>query len=305
MNNLDDIILKDLLQVDHTGHIVNLENDEVEYKVQLEWGNPTAQNKYIKELIALSNAGGGYLIFGINDKTGEIIGLNEIKSVDLKNVTDQIQKYFVPSIDIGGRTYKHLEVDLFVVYAKEYKDIPAVCIRDGNELKNGSLYWRYSGKSEPIKGADFHLLLSKLKNGSIAQLVEVTKETRKKDKLPKFQWDGGSSRREHLSWEFKNIGENAETIAVIADKNSESTISNAPFHIQFIGNGERWNVTGPLYGELPFSNRKFIFRLYFQDIYNNLYYQEFQGSETVAKPNYVTPVETTNSEMEEYKKLNS
>ena len=49
------------------------ESKNVEYKVS----RPEKSIKYMKTVIAFSNGTGGYLVFGIEDKTLEVVGIPE------------------------------------------------------------------------------------------------------------------------------------------------------------------------------------------------------------------------------------
>ncbi len=302
----EDAIIEKILKTNSKGCVDNLEDDVIEYKQRLNWENPDAQKKYLKEIVALSNSGGGYLIFGINDVTGEILGLNEVISVDLKLITDQLQKYFIPSIEISARTYEYNGKVLFIIYASEFKEVPAVCIKEGPDLKNGSLYWRYSGKAEPIKGADLHLLLNKLKTGSTTELVKLTKDIRKKDIMPKFEWSGhGMSSLREFKCPFTNIGATGFVVDVISDESSNAHINRVCSSKRLIKNGEQWIIFGSYKGDFEPQNRTYEFRLYFQDEDEKIYFQEYAGGGGTVYPQYVKPTETTIKEMEDYKKQNT
>jgi hypothetical protein len=305
MNPLAEEKLINVLHINSKGCATNLEDDEIEYKEIFNWEDSSARNKYLKEIVALSNAGGGYLIFGVNDESGEIIGLSSTANFDLKLFTDQLQKYFVPSIDISGRTYEHEGRILFIVYTDGYKEVPAVCIKDGTDLKNGTLYWRYSGKAEPIKGADFHLLLNKIKSGPTAQLVEVTKKHRKIDLMPKFQWaPGSSSSGKEYKCNFSNEGARAFVVKVIATKESNAYVNNICSQVRLIDKGGIWCVFGNYKRDYPDIERTYKFRMYFSDEEENLYYQEYSGGRGHAYPEYVKPIETTIEKMNEFEELN-
>ena len=48
------------------------ESKNIEYKVTL----PTKSEKYMKSIVAFANTQGGKLIIGVDDKTHEVIGVN-------------------------------------------------------------------------------------------------------------------------------------------------------------------------------------------------------------------------------------
>ncbi len=49
------------------------ETANIEFKVEV----PKKSEKYIKSVVAFANTSGGKIIIGIDDKTHEIIGVNE------------------------------------------------------------------------------------------------------------------------------------------------------------------------------------------------------------------------------------
>ena len=59
--------------------IKNGENKEIEYKREL----PKHSDKYMKSVIAFANSYGGKIIFGVEDETREIVGVEEEKAANL------------------------------------------------------------------------------------------------------------------------------------------------------------------------------------------------------------------------------
>ena len=53
--------------------ILSGESKNIEYKVEL----PKKSEKYMKTVIAFANTSGGNLIIGVDDKTGEVTGVDE------------------------------------------------------------------------------------------------------------------------------------------------------------------------------------------------------------------------------------
>ncbi len=302
MKTLNEEDLKRVLSIDSTGIIQKLEDSEIEFKRLLEWHNSKSQSKYLKELVALSNSGGGYLIFGVDDDTNEAVGIDLNSIIDLKNITDQLQKYFAPSFDISAMVYELNSKKLFVIYANESSS-PVVCIKDGAEVTNGILYWRYSGKSEPIKGADMLLLLDRIKQTPTAELLNHNLNTRRIDILPKFMGESGMGRSPVYDFKcnMKNIGGQAQVVAAIADASSEVPINPVCNLNRFINKDETWHIFGKrLFGE-KLLHAKYKFRLYYKNVDGDLYYQEFEGKDGVVSPYYVDPIPTTVEELELYK----
>jgi len=290
------------LTLDSYGSVRYKEDNRYEYKAIIDWTNDNAKMKYLKELVALSNAGGGYLIFGIDDKTYRPTGLVGDKSIDLKLITDWHQKYFAPSIEILGTTYQKDGFDYFIIYSNPFKEIPCIAIKEREEIKNGSLYYRYSGKSEPIKGNDLIKLLYQIKRDSASfDLLAHSQETRKRDFQPKFYYDaGGSSQPDRFTVNFSNKGARAFVQGAFHFKGSNGYIDRACSTKRFIEKGKEWSIFGRYKSDLPVSQRTYKFRIYFTDEDDNWYFQEFEGKTGTVNPAYVAPLETSQSDMEAF-----
>jgi len=295
-----DQYLEDLFTLNSDECVRFKEDNRYEYKSIIDWTNDTAKIKYLKELVALSNAGGGYLIFGIDDKTYKPTGLSEQKSIDLKLITDWHQKYFAPAIEISGRTFQKDGVDYFVVYSAPFKEIPCVAIKEREEIKNGVIYYRYSGKSEPIKGTDLIKLLFSIKRESAAyDLLDHAQTTRKKELQPKFYYDaGGSSSPDGFKVTFSNKGARAYVQGAFHLKDTNGYVDRACGNPRFIEKGEKWAIFGRYKDSFDPSQRTYKFRIYFTDEDENWYFQEFEGRTGTVNPKYVPPVETSKSEMD-------
>jgi predicted HTH transcriptional regulator len=63
------------------------------------------------EIIALSNTRGGVIIFGVNDKTGDITGLSfeEIREINQQLVNTASQKIYPPVFIITETVYIHMK----------------------------------------------------------------------------------------------------------------------------------------------------------------------------------------------------
>jgi len=300
MELLSETILDEILTLDTYGCVRYKEDNRYEYKANIDWTNDNAKLKYLKELVALSNAGGGYLIFGIDDKTYQPTGLIGEKAIDLKLITDWHQKYFAPSIKISGRTYQNDGFDYFILHSTAFKEIPCIAIKERDEIKNGSLYFRYSGKSEPIKGNDLIKLLYQIKRDSASyDLLAHSQETRKRDLQPKFFYDaGGSSQPERFIVKLSNKGARAFVQGAFHLKDSNGFVDRACSTKRFIEKGQEWPIFGPYKSNISLSQRTYKFRMYFSDEDDNWYFQEYEGQRGTVNPAYVAPVETSQNEMD-------
>lgn len=77
------------------------ESKNVEYKREL----PRKSDKYIKTVVAFANTSGGKIVFGIEDKTREVIGVDEtvIFSVidSITNaISDSCEPVIIPDVSL-------------------------------------------------------------------------------------------------------------------------------------------------------------------------------------------------------------
>ena len=125
----------------HIDKLLSGESKNVEYKVS----RPEKSIKYMKTVVAFANGAGGYLIFGIEDITKEIVGISEdiiFQEMDaLANaISDSCEPIIIPDIypqTINGKT-------VIVVAVTAGKQRPYYIKADG--VTDG-VYIRVSGTS--------------------------------------------------------------------------------------------------------------------------------------------------------------
>lgn len=91
--------------------IKNGENKEIEYKREL----PNHRDKYMKSVVAFANSYGGKIIFGVEDKTREIVGVDEEKAFEIMDsianaISDSCQPAIIPDITLQTVENKKLIV---------------------------------------------------------------------------------------------------------------------------------------------------------------------------------------------------
>ncbi|MDR0864605.1 MAG: ATP-binding protein [Candidatus Symbiothrix sp.] len=117
------------------------ETSKVQFKREL--GN---QDKLAAEMIAFSNAKGGMVLFGVEDKTGKIIGLdyNAIQKVSntVSTIANELVKPLiyitteVVNVDVQSGTQKILIVNIEEGISKPYKDKNgAIWIKQGSDKR--------------------------------------------------------------------------------------------------------------------------------------------------------------------------
>lgn len=192
MDPLDNFIIEGILQTNANGIVLLKEDDRVEYKLIFDNGSKEAKAKYGKELAALYNYQGGYLIFGVDDTTNELVGLSNFVQPDNADLSNDINSYFSPAINFQSKLLTIQGKEVFVLYAPKRESIPTICIKTHQtEIKESTIYWRYSGQASPIKSGDLINLFNEVKgeeNRRQTQILE--KEFRAKYK-PRLELRGG------------------------------------------------------------------------------------------------------------------
>lgn len=186
MGPLDDIILRGILAIDATGKVLQKEDDKIEYKEVFENGSKVAKAKYAKEMAALYNYEGGYLIFGVNDSS-ELVGLKNFTEPDNALLVNDINNCFSPAIRFHSKKINISGKDVFVIYVEKRNSIPTVCIKGHlDTLKEATIYWRYSAQSAPIAAGDLINLLNSLKGEDSKELAEIALKDLKSKYKPHF-----------------------------------------------------------------------------------------------------------------------
>lgn len=81
--------------------IKNGENKEMEFKREL----PEKSERYIKSVVAFANSYGGKIIFGVEDKTREIVGVDDAKAFQMMDaitnaISDSCEPAIIPDISL-------------------------------------------------------------------------------------------------------------------------------------------------------------------------------------------------------------
>lgn len=143
------------------------ENSVFEYKESFSWAN---KEKYARAMAAFANSSGGFLIFGIKDDNRELVGLigTKFEDKDPAVITTDLNTFLNPAIkwDKGVCFQAGKKLGVIQVYESENK--PVIAIKNGEEIREGEIYFRYGGKVDRIKHAELRNIIEreKMKYGS-------------------------------------------------------------------------------------------------------------------------------------------
>jgi hypothetical protein len=163
---------------------LGMESEDIDYKEDLDINNTESVVKIAKDIAAIANVGGGYIVLGI-DKDFKKKGLPPSRRIDEAVLRDKINKYFDPPIEIYYREVSRKvdgEIKKFgVIYVAPSKEI-VIVRRSGNyskkgktvtEFREGEILIRDGSKSKPAGLHELRKLLD-------AQIAKQSAETLQK-----------------------------------------------------------------------------------------------------------------------------
>lgn len=158
----------------HQDRLISRESSWLEFKESFGFGS---LGKYIRSAAAFANAKGGYIAYGIKNKPHILLGLNNnaFDELDPEKLSHFLNEHFDPEIRWERHLYE-LDGKVFgLLYFYESTNKPVVCKKgtdDGKSLKEGEIYYRYSGRTQTIR---------------YPELKELIEERRKQEQLLWFK----------------------------------------------------------------------------------------------------------------------
>ena len=164
-------MLADLIDFDPASKVVSTrEGKHKEFKQVF---NKKAFSKYTKTIAAFSNTDGGVLIFGVADKPKRLVGVALQDFPDEAKWADRLEKDFDPEIAFSIKEYRQGEMIFVGVFVSRNIQRPVICKRTVTEkvekkgvqkdiavLQEGNVYYRYTGKTKPIRYLELAAILS-------------------------------------------------------------------------------------------------------------------------------------------------
>lgn len=150
-------------QGSRTSKIVSRESDKREFKESFNWNSI---EKYAKSLVAFANKNGGYLIFGVSNSPRLLVGLknSSFESLDEKRIVEFLNGYFSPEIFFEKFIRKTHGSTVGVLKVHKSEDSPIVCIKNGAEIKEADIYYRYNATSQRIKYPELRKVLEQIRD---------------------------------------------------------------------------------------------------------------------------------------------
>lgn len=141
------------------------ENLGIEFKAWMDTRNHEARAKLARHIAALANHGGGYLIFGVDDKTRKPLGASELDVALFGQdaISSIVKRYLEPRVQVLVEHIEHEGATYPVVVVPSHGARPVVAVADGPQddrgrpvgVSLGTIYIRMAGpESAPIRSAD-------------------------------------------------------------------------------------------------------------------------------------------------------
>lgn len=145
--------------------------------------------KWLRAVAALANNAGGYIVFGVTDKkitSGKIdpdsytvSGLtgHEFANADPANFTKLIKATFDPTPKVESAIIDLSGIKVGVMYVHQHGSRPVIAQKgDGDQVKEGDIFFRYPGQSARIKYSDLRALLDERDRQSREQILPMVQK---------------------------------------------------------------------------------------------------------------------------------
>lgn len=133
-------------------------------------------SEYMRTMSAFANTTGGYLLFGINDGTQELVGLKdgshaEFVNLDNADFANILRDQFNRDIQWERKLFTYDDMDFGVIYVFELENKPVISKKDYGKLKRSNIYYRYNGVSTVIEPGDLEDIIEKEKHRLVSELL--------------------------------------------------------------------------------------------------------------------------------------
>lgn len=120
--------------------------------------------RYARTLAAFANAEGGCLIFGVASKPRTLVGCDTDSIPDEAEITTKLQNWFdpCPDFEVLESEVAGMNVVAIHVFQARSRPIIAKCtVTVGSDavMREGQIYFRYSGKTQVIRFAELQAIL--------------------------------------------------------------------------------------------------------------------------------------------------
>lgn len=154
------------------------EGISIEYKKSFGW---KSISDYLKAMASFANREGGYIIFGIKDKSHELLGLkdralNDFSNIDNEQWSTHLRKHFAPEIIWDKRIYDFNGQSYGVIYTYPSANKPVICKEGAGELRKAAIYYRYNSQNSEIDYPELANIIEHEKNKIHQDWMKMVKQ---------------------------------------------------------------------------------------------------------------------------------
>lgn len=145
--------------------------------------------KWLRAVAALANNAGGYIVFGVKDKkitdgkidpdSYTVSGLNspEYLNADPVDFTKRIKATFDPTPKVESAILDLEGTSVGIMYVHQHGSRPVIAQKgDGDQVKEGDIFFRYPGQSARIKYSDLRTILDERDRQSREQILPMVEK---------------------------------------------------------------------------------------------------------------------------------
>lgn len=145
--------------------------------------------KWLRAVAALANNAGGYIVFGVKDKkikgnnidpdSYTVSGLksSEFASADPADFTKRIKATFDPTPKVEAAILDLEGTNVGIMYVHQHSSRPVIAQKgDGDQVKEGDIFFRYPGQSARIKYSDLRSILDERDRQAREQILPMVEK---------------------------------------------------------------------------------------------------------------------------------
>lgn len=136
------------------------ENSSLEFKKSLQTKSEEIDKSYLTIISGLANNKGGMMLFGIENKTSELIGIKpEYENLDNRYFASAIRQGLDGSFDYFFFTGKFLNKIIGFLYVSEANSKPVIIKVNSVDIVKGDIYFRYPAQTARAEAADLRNII--------------------------------------------------------------------------------------------------------------------------------------------------
>ncbi len=196
----------------HLKDFGEIENSGIDFKERVEYSKPKS---WLKSVSAFANSGGGILLFGVNDKNRQAVGLENVVN-DSEKVTELINNKIIPLPRYTLKTFNENGNDFIVVEVGDGPKTPYYYENDGRK----EAFVRAGNESVP---APKHILDNLILKGQNTTFDELPSQYKITDvsftllnaSLKKAKNHGVADEKDYISLELMNTNKNVTNAGLL------------------------------------------------------------------------------------------